>query len=168
MFISPGEVIGPVACASRLSARPSQKKAWPQARLRMLGELRRSVTILSPTAVLRPSSQPKLGLWQETQASTATRESRGSKNSVLPSSAFSGVYGLVFGKGISVGRTNSALRAAMSAGASAVLAVCVGVGVVPSASVESAGPMSDKIVVTASASRLQVIPKAPERNPNLG
>src|SRR4051812_11338769 len=132
----------------------------------MLGELRRSVTILSPTAVLRPSSQPKLGLWHETQASTATRESRGSKNSVLPSSAFSGVYGLDFGKGISVGRTNKALSAAMSAGACAVLAVWV--GVVPSAPAERAGPMSDKIAVTASTSRLQFIPKAPERNPNCG
>src|SRR4051794_10728884 len=106
MFISAVEVIGPVACASRLSARPSQKNAWPQARLRMLGELRRRATILSPTAVFRPSSQPKLGLWQETQASTATRDSLGSKNKVLPSSALAGVYGLSFGKGISVGRAN--------------------------------------------------------------
>jgi hypothetical protein len=57
----------------------------------MVGELRPSASMFSPTAVLWPSSQPKLGLWHDTQACTPERDRRGSKNSVLPSSALAGV-----------------------------------------------------------------------------
>ena len=53
--------------------------------------------------VLR-ASHPNDGLWQEPQVRFSWSESRGSKKSALPSTAFSSVYGLSGGNGISAGR----------------------------------------------------------------
>lgn len=50
------------------------------------------------------ASQPKDELWQDEQVMFSAPDSRGSKNSALPSAAFSGVYGLLAGNGISAGR----------------------------------------------------------------
>src|SRR3982074_2652212 len=61
----------------------------------------------SPTA--NPSPQPKPGLGQLAQDCAEVTEMRVSKYSFLPSAAFSGVYGVPFGHGITAGRRYSAL-----------------------------------------------------------
>ena len=70
----------------------------------MVGAWRARRVFWAPTEVSVRASQPKEGLWQDEQVMFSAPDSRGSKNSALPSAAFSGVYGLLAGKGISVGR----------------------------------------------------------------
>jgi hypothetical protein len=47
--------------------------------------------LAAPTAVSTGTSQPKDGLWHDAQLMLPTPDRRGSKNSALPSDAFSRV-----------------------------------------------------------------------------
>ena len=91
MFISTSAVIGPMACCSRVSARPSQKNTSLQAWFITVGLCLPSGFSPSPRPVGLPSCQPKLALWQDAQDRACDPDRRGSKNSTFPSSAFSGV-----------------------------------------------------------------------------
>src|SRR3954447_14919839 len=119
MFISTSAVIGPIACCSRVSARPSQKNTSDQAWLSVVGLLRPSGLRPSPRPLTRPSSQPKLALWHDAQDSASDPDMRGSKNSTLPSSAFSGLYRFSGGNGVSRGRRKDCFREVSDASACA-------------------------------------------------
>ena len=99
-FISPGAWIGPTACCSKVSARPSQPIAEAQARFKMVGDLRPSLLAAEPMPFGSPSPQDSDGLWQLAQDMVEGPDRRGSKNSVRPSSLFTALYGLSAGYGI--------------------------------------------------------------------
>ena len=85
-FISPGAWIGPTACCSSVSARPSQNIALAHARFRMVGDLRPNLLADEPIPVGSPSPQDSAGLWQVAQDMVDGPDSLGSKNSMRPRS----------------------------------------------------------------------------------
>src|ERR1700722_6730910 len=103
-FISPGAIIGPSACCSSVSARPSQNRASAQARLRMVGERRPRWLAADPTAVGRRSPQDSPGLWHDEQDMVLGPDTRGSKNSICPRLTFASLKGLSRGYGAVLGR----------------------------------------------------------------
>src|SRR5258708_916946 len=97
--------MGPRACSSSDSARPSQKSSSAQATLRIVGVFRPSSFIPCPIALGKESLQEKPGLWQVAQAMDLEPDKRGSKKRVRPSSSRCGVKALSAGNGIDWGRT---------------------------------------------------------------
>ena len=89
-FISIGLAIGPPACAARSLARPSQNCAMFSTEFSTVGELMPPFCQRSPTEAATLSLPPMLRLWQELQEMKPERDSRGSKNSFLPSSTLAG------------------------------------------------------------------------------
>src|SRR5690606_6328572 len=88
--ISTSAMIGPPACSFRSAARPSQHWAIAKLELNTVGELTGPGRHLWPIAGFRLSTPPKDRLWQVLQEIIPDMERRGSKNSCLPSSTFSG------------------------------------------------------------------------------
>ena len=82
--------IGPSACASRLTARPSQNSTGNVAALARLGTLRGPTCPRTPTAVGSPSPSAFAGSWQSAHDFDESRESDLSKNSRFPSATFPG------------------------------------------------------------------------------
>src|SRR6056297_4196218 len=100
LAISTPACTGPLACALRSSARPSQNCASLNTALSTVGELRGPFCQPWPIEVGILSSPPVARLWQELQENTPEADMRGSKNNALPRSIFSGVTGLSFKAGI--------------------------------------------------------------------
>ena len=88
---------GPWACASRVAARPSQKKRSRKPTFHSVGAARRSTTPPRrpgpapepprPMLVGRPSANPRSGWWQCAQDKVRSPDSSGSKNRYRPRSA---------------------------------------------------------------------------------
>src|SRR5690606_7558186 len=85
--ISTGLAMGPPACSRRSLARPSQNCTKLRLEFSTVGELMSPCCQLWPIEALRLSEPPRLRLWQELQEMNPDFDSRGSKNSFLPSSA---------------------------------------------------------------------------------
>src|SRR6056297_3823886 len=94
LAISTPACTGPLACALRSSARPSQNCASLNTALSTVGELRGPFCQPWPIEVGMLSSPPVARLWQELHENTPEADMRGSKKSALPRSIFSGVTGL--------------------------------------------------------------------------
>ncbi|MNX99754.1 hypothetical protein D3C86_1322210 [compost metagenome] len=77
--ISTGLTMGPLACSSRLAARPSQNWTDKKAEFQTVGAERPPVLPKTPSEVARLSSPPAITLWQELQETLPVLESRGSK-----------------------------------------------------------------------------------------
>jgi hypothetical protein len=103
MPISIGLTGGPLACSSRLTARPSQNCTEWNAELHTVGALRPPFCPCTPIDVGRWSSPPSITLWQEKQEIVPSEENRGSKNSILPNSTLADVLGLSAGSGARLG-----------------------------------------------------------------
>src|SRR5947209_4413635 len=100
MVISIGLAIGPLACSSRVGARPSQNWRVLYARLITVGALRPPRWPPIPRELAAPSPNAFAGSWQLAHETEWSDESRLSKKRSLPSSAFSAVYGLSSGQKI--------------------------------------------------------------------
>ena len=111
--------IGPLACASRLGARPSQKKVRPQARFHSDGVRRGRGSPSWPSLRATPSEKDRAGSWQVAQAMVPSPDSRVSVNSARPRSTFCGVTGLPGGAGIAAGRAKASRNAASASSAAA-------------------------------------------------
>src|SRR5271156_4980222 len=103
-FISLGDSMGPSACSSSVSARPSQKSRSAQATLRIVGVLRQTPCMPHPTPLAKPSLQEKPGLWQEAHEINFEPERRGSKKRVRPNNSRSFVKRFSAGNGMESGR----------------------------------------------------------------
>src|SRR5690606_6473099 len=88
--ISIGLAMGPAACSLRSAARPSQNCARFRLEFSTVGALIGPSCQLWPMEVGRLSLPPMLRLWQELQEMKPDFDSRGSKNSCLPSSTLAG------------------------------------------------------------------------------
>src|SRR5438067_10224750 len=99
--ISIGLAIGPLACSSRVLARPSQNCSSLYARLNTVGALRPPSWPRMPLENGCPSVNASFGSWQVAHETVLSADSRLSKYRSQPSSAFSGVYGLSLGQKIS-------------------------------------------------------------------
>ena len=82
--ISIGLVIGPLACSSSDSARPSQKKYSACCRLTTVGVLIGSTSPWAPFPKAMPCSKPCSGLWHVPHEVFRGRERMGSKKSRQP------------------------------------------------------------------------------------
>src|SRR5699024_9014837 len=110
--ISSGFSIGPPACSWSEPARPSQNCAILRLEFKTVGELMGPCAQRSPMDDTRLSEPPMLRLWHELQEIKPERDKRGSKNSIFPSSTFSGLVITVSGIGCTGPlRTDSALAA---------------------------------------------------------
>ncbi len=123
-FISPGAWMGPSACASRSGARPSQKSGSIHARLRMVGVRRPTSFMPCPMPFGSPSPHENAGLWQVAQEMKLELDSRGSKNSVRPSSSRSRVKPFSFGNGTVAGRRYFAFSSSMALSGGFTIACC--------------------------------------------
>src|SRR5690554_1584418 len=93
--ISSGLAIGPPACSFRSAARPSQNCATARLEFSTVGELIGPSAQLWPMEVGRLSLPPMDRLWQELQEMKPDIDRRGSNQSFLPSSTFSGSVSLI-------------------------------------------------------------------------
>ena len=98
-FISPGDCIGPTACSSRESKRPSHICSLLKAALTMEGVERFRTVMPFPIAVGWPSDHPRAGLWQVAQLIQLEPDSLGSKKSISPNLTRLGVSLLFAGTG---------------------------------------------------------------------
>src|SRR5689334_14924205 len=112
-----GLAMGPLACSSSVSARPSQNCASEYARLITVGALRPPFCDLMPVENAAPSVKACSGAWQEAHETVSSAESRLSKYKTRPNSALSAEYLLLEGQE-SGGKPRGALGAA-ALGASA-------------------------------------------------
>ncbi|MNH09976.1 hypothetical protein D3C79_694390 [compost metagenome] len=95
--------MGPAACSFRSLARPSQNCTKLRLELSTVGELIGPSFHWWPRELTWLSTPPVARLWQELQEMALDLDSLGSKNSILPSSTFSGEPGLT----ASIGCTGS-------------------------------------------------------------
>src|SRR4051812_30328052 len=91
--------MGPLACSSKLSARPSQNWDFMYAALRMLGAETVPLWPRIPVDTGDWSVQPLFGSWHDAHETVASRDRRLSKKRVLPSAAFASLTGLSGGTG---------------------------------------------------------------------
>src|SRR6056297_1207910 len=96
LAISTPACTGPLACSAKSAARPSQNCASLNTAFRTVGELRGPFCQPWPIEVGMLSSPPVARLWHELHENTPEADIRGSKNSALPRSIFSGVITLSF------------------------------------------------------------------------
>ncbi len=75
-YFSSGLAIGPPACSSRLSARPSQNCLGENAALSTVGAFRVPVLPPAPLDCLLPSLNALSGSWQEAQATESSADNR--------------------------------------------------------------------------------------------
>ncbi len=148
MAISTGLRMGPLACSSRVGARPSQNcTVWPPA-LYTVGELRPPSCFLWPGEKGLPSTPYLFRSWQLLQETSWFFERRFSKYSMRPSSTFSGVMGF-FGSSkragsalntLSMARSMTAFWVAVAGVAGAAgLAACAKTGVTAVAAIRNRG-----------------------------
>src|SRR6056297_742868 len=118
---------GPLACAARSGARPSQNCASLNTEFRTVGELRGPFCQPCPMDVGMLSSPPVARLWHELHEKTPDADMRGSKNSALPRSIFSGVIGLLLTAGVVDGsgenRSSAISRSSLDADAPFAIAI---------------------------------------------
>src|SRR5258706_1983368 len=96
--ISMAFAIGPLACRSRVAARPSQNCASEYARLITVGALRPPFCDLMPVETAAPSVKACSGAWHDAHATDSSAERRLSKYRSRPSSTLSAEYGLLAGQ----------------------------------------------------------------------
>src|SRR5512132_2077616 len=125
MPISTGFTIGPFACSSSVAARPSQNCTGRYAAFHTVGAERSPCLPSTPTLTARSSSPASITLWHELHDTVAVSDSRGSKNSCLPSSTLATVVGLSAGVGGVFGRLSVALDATPATSAAAASATTI-------------------------------------------
>src|SRR5690554_7988147 len=94
LLISTPACTGPLACSARSAARPSQNWAALNTALNTVGEFRGLFCQPWPIEVGNSSSPPRPTVWQGLQLIRWLEDSRGSKDSILPSSTLVGVSSL--------------------------------------------------------------------------
>src|SRR5690606_8471813 len=111
LFISTLASTGPLACAARSLARPSQNWAALKTALNTVGELRGPFCQPWPMEVGTLSAPPVPMAWQVLQLMMWLRDRRGSKNNQRPSSTCSAV---IFWPRISAGGSGTGLNSELA------------------------------------------------------